>query len=375
MQEEYFMKFVCNGMILSDAAFTVSKACAVKTITPVLECIKIKAENDVLTLTAYDGEISIEKKVKAEVLEEGEVCVNGKFFADFIGKISLDEVVVASDDKGVLIRYGESESYMQTLPASDFPVISVNENTMGNYFEINEADLKKLISSVVFCCATDESRPILKGCLLECKQGTLYATALDGFRMACSYQNALSQADMKIVCPARTLVEISRMLEGEENLKVYADKNRLFVSVNDTVITSRLYVGEFVRKENIFPPAFTTQVLVKKSALMQSIERAAVLTRGDKNNLVLFDIKNGKMNITANSDIGKVEETVVAEIEGKELKIAMNGKYLLDAVKALEEEEILLSFNTPISPFTVENKQDKRSQYLVLPVRTSASAQ
>ena len=95
------MKFICEGTILSDASFTVSKACATRTTTPILECIKIKAQNDGLTLTAYDGEISIEKKIKAEVMEEGEVCVNGKFFSDFVGKISLDEVVVISDEKGI----------------------------------------------------------------------------------------------------------------------------------------------------------------------------------------------------------------------------------------------------------------------------------
>lgn len=369
------MKFVCNGMILSDAAFTVSKACAVKTITPVLECIKIEAKNDVLTLTAYDGEISIQKKMKAEVLEEGELCVNGKFFADFIGKISLDEVVVVSDEKGVLIRYGESETYMQTLSASDFPVFNTSVENEDIYFEAKESDLKELISQVVFCAATDESRPILKGCLLEAKADKLTATALDGFRMACSYCEAKSSGgEIKIVCPARTLSEISRMLEGDELLKIYADKNRLSVAVKDTVITSRLCVGEFVRKENLYPVDFTTKVTAKKSELMQSIERAAVLTRGDKKNLVIFDIKNGKISITANSDMGKVEETIGAELEGKELRIAMNGKYLLDAVKALDEEDVQLSFNTPISPFTVENKEDKRCQYLVLPLKMSASA-
>ena len=367
------MKFVCNGTVLSDAAYTVSKACAVKTITPVLECIKLQAKNDVLTLTAYDGEISIEKKISAEVMDEGEICVNGKFFADFVGKISLEEIVVDSDEKGLLIKYGESESYMQTLPASDFPVISGSANT-DKYFEVKQNDLKELVSKVAFCCATDESRPILKGCLLEAKSETLNATALDGFRMACSYCEATPfGGDMKIVCPARTLTEISRMLDGDAALKIYADKNRLSVEVDDTVVTSRLYTGEFVRKENIFPVDFATVVNVKKSELIQSIERAAVLTRGDKNNLVLFDIKNGKISVTANSDIGKVEETVYAELVGKELKIAMNGKFLLDAVKALDEEEIVLSFNSNVSPFTVENKENKRCQYLVLPVRTSAS--
>jgi len=199
----------------------------------------------------------------------------------------------------------------------------------------------------------------------------LYATALDGFRMACSKQEIVGGTDMKIVCPARTLTEISRMMEGgEEILKIYADKNKLSVAVKDTVITSRLYIGEFVRKENIYPINFASQVIVKKSELMQSIERAGVLTRGDKNNLVVFDIKSDKIVINANSDMGKIEETVNTELDGKELKIAMNGKYLLDAVKALTEENIVLSFNMPNSPFTIENEEDKCFQYLVMPMRT-----
>lgn len=369
------MKFVCNGMTVSDAAFTVSKACASKTVTPVLECIKLNAKNDVLTLTAYDGEISIEKKIPAEVLEEGEVCVNGKFFSDFMGKISHEEVVISSDEKGMVIEYGESESFMQTLSAEDFPIFNGATISEDNYIEIKQASLKEIISKVVFCAATDESRPILKGVLLETKGDLLTATALDGFRMACSYCETTGEgAQIKIVCPARTLTEISRMLDGDEVLKIYADKNRLSVSVQNTVITSRLYVGEFVRKENIYPVEFTTKVIVKRSELLQSVERASVLIRGDKNNLVVFDIKNGKIVINANSDMGKVDETVSAQLNGKELKIAMNGKYIADALKALEEENAQLSFNSSVSPFTVENEEDKRHQYLVLPVRTSASA-
>ena len=370
------MKFVCNGMTLSDAALIVSKACAVKTITPVLECIKLQAKNDGLTLKAYDGEISIEKKIKAEILEEGELCVNGKTFADFVGKIAGFEVVIASDEKGISIKYADSESYMQALSAADFPIFGENAQDGNEYFEIKESDLKTLISKVVFCCATDESRPILKGCLMETKNGQLTATALDGFRMACSYCDVEGgNGDIKIVCPARTLTEISRMLGNDNVLKIYASKNLLSVAVEDTVITSRLYSGEFVRKENIYPVDFTTKVQTKRAELIESVERASVLIRGDKNNLIILDIKHDKIVINANSEMGKVEELVsVVDMEGKELKIAMNGKYILDALKALEEEDVVLSFNTSVSPFTVENVSDKCCQYLVLPVRTSQPA-
>ena len=366
------MKFICEGTVLSEAAFTVSKACAAKTVTPILECIKLKAENDGVTLMAYDGEISIEKKIKAEVLEEGELCVNGKTFSDFIGKISMLEVSIATSEKGIVIRYAECESYMQALPADDFPRF-FNRSTEGKeYFEVNENEFKTLISQIVFCCATDESRPILKGALLTAKNGILEGSALDGFRMANSYCDIVgNSADMKIVCPARTLTEISRMLGEGENLKVYADKNSLSVAVRDTVIGSRLYAGEFVKKENVYPIDFVSKVSVKRSELIDSIERASVLIRGEKNSFIQFDIKMNKIIITANSEMGKVEETVGADLDGKELKIAMNGKFVLDAIKALTDEIIVLSFNTSVSPFTLTNASESRCQYLVLPVRTA----
>ena len=366
------MKFICDGLVLSDAAVTVSKACSTKTTTPVLECIKIGAQNDVVTLLAYDGEISIEKKIKADVLEEGEICVNGRFFSDFIGKVSGMNVVISTGDKGLEIRYEDSESFMQALPASEFP--SIKGEAGEEYFEVKETALKALISKTVFCCATDESRPILKGCLLETEGGKLHATALDGYRMAVSQCEAAGgNGNVKIVCPARTLTEISRMLEGgDETLKIYVAKNMLFVSVDDTVLTSRLYTGEFVNKSNIFPPAFSTQFCVSRAELIESVERASVLIRGDKNNLIIFEVKGGNILITANSEIGNVSECVKGEMSGKELKIAMNGKFMLDALKALDEDTVKLSFNTPIAPFTLENKDSRESSYLILPVRTTA---
>lgn len=114
------MKFTCDGLVLSDAAVTVSKACSAKTTMPVLECIKISAKNDVLTLLAYDGEISIEKKIKADVLEEGEICVNGRFFSDFIGKVAGMNVVIGTGDKGLEIRYEDSESFHAGSPRGGF---------------------------------------------------------------------------------------------------------------------------------------------------------------------------------------------------------------------------------------------------------------
>ncbi len=365
------MKFICEGVLLSDAAITVSKACASKTTTPILECIKMTAQNDGVTLVAYDGELSIQKKIQADVLEEGEICVNGRFFSDFIVKVSEMTVSVSTGEKGLEISYGDSRSFMQVLPAAEFPALKNEEG--DDYFEIKESDFKTLIAKTVFCCATDESRPILKGCLLEAGDGKLRATALDGYRMAKAECPANGSGSLKIVCPARTLTEISRMLEGgEELLRVGVAKNMLSLTVKDTVLNSRLYTGEFVKSDKIFPAEFKTTVTLSRAELTESVERAIVLIRGDKNNLVLFDIGGGSVKITANSEIGNVSETVKAKISGDELRIAMNGKFLLDALKALDEEEIVISFNSPVSPFTLENAEKKDNACLILPVRTTA---
>lgn len=365
------MKFVCDSLDLSDAAVTVVKACATRTLTPVLECIKIQVKNDKVTLSAYDGELSIEKSFNADVLQEGETCVNGRLFTDFIGKISHTQITVATEEKGVEIRYDDSRSFIQALPAEEFPLLDCGD-TAGK-FEVEEGKFKNLVARSVFCCATDDSRPILKGCLLETEGNVLRASALDGYRMATTECEILSGDDKKrIVCPARTLGEIARMLGGDKILTVEFSANHLKVQVEETTLISRLYTGEFVRRENIFPPAFTTEITLKRNELIESVERASVLIRGEKNNLVIMDVKGGAVYVTANSEIGNVAEKVNAALEGKEIRIAMNGKYLLEALKALDEDEVVLYMNTPIAPFVLKNKENKYGAYLILPVRTTS---
>ncbi len=362
------MKFVCNGLVLSEAVMKVSKACAVRTTVPVMECILLGAEGDSITLLATDGELSIRKSVKAEVFEEGSVCVPGKLFADFIGKLAGEEVSVSTGEKGVEIKYRDSVSYMQSLPAEDFPKIDLNPGEKN--FVMKQGALKKIIAETVFCCAQDDSRPVLKGCLMEFGD-KLETVALDGYRLALSEAEILSKSGVEsLICPARTLSEIARMLgEDDADITLYTQNNTLLVNADDTVLVSRLYQGEFIRKENVIPNRFTTEVTVDRNELISSAERAAVLIRGDKNNLVTLEIGGEAVKISSSSEFGNVAETVAASTSGMDLTISMNAKYLLDALRALEEEKVVISFNGPISPFILQNLQEKRSLYLILPVR------
>ena len=365
------MKIVCEGINLSEAVLKVVKACAGKTTIPVMECIKLSARNDSLTLTATDGEISVRKKISAEVYEEGDICVPGRYFSDFIKKLEGEQITLSVEDKMMEITYADSQTAMQVLSAEDFPKVDfdISENSVV----IATDELKRLITSTSFCCATDDSRPILKGCQIVIKGDDVCVTALDGFRLATSSGKVVSSTgDMEIICPARTLNEIEKMLpSGEGNTELKIQRGVILVCVDDTVLTSRLYNGDFIKKDNIIPRSFQTVVTVDRNLLKASIERAAILVRNDKNSLIIFDISSGKIEITSNSEIGNVQEPVKASAEGKDLKIAMNSKFIIDCINALSEEEAVLSFNSNVQPFICQNKDNKDSLYLILPVRTS----
>ena len=175
--------------------------------------------------------------------------------------------------------------------------MAVNESRV----ELLSKDLKELIAKTTFCCAQDDSRPVLKGCLVQTEEdGRISFTALDGYRMAVCRKNILSvSGSIRIICPGRTLNEIGRMLGAdEEPIALYVQKNLLMVSVDDTVLTGRLYEGEFVNVKNIVPREFTSEIVADKAALDESVERAAVMARTDKNSVVTFDIREDGMNIT-----------------------------------------------------------------------------
>lgn len=362
------MKFVCDGLSLSEAVNKVSKACAVRTTAPILECIRITATLEGISLFATDGELSIRKSVKADVAEEGAICVPGKLFADFCNKLSGEEIGFMTCEKGVELKYRDSVSYMQALPADDFPDIGFDVGE--DCFVMRQSELKRVIAETAFCCAQDDSRPILKGCLIELGD-RMDVTALDGYRLALSSAEIVSKSgENSIICPARTLGEIARMLGDEGEITVFTKGGMLLVEADGLTLLSRLYRGEFIKRDNVIPKAFTTKLTLSREELMASAERANILNRGDKNNLVTLEMtEEGGVKMLSTSEYGNVSEVLGASIEGQDLTISMNAKFLLDALKALDEEQVEISFNGPISPFILQNKVAKRSLYLILPVR------
>lgn len=363
------MKLICDGLDLSDAVLKVSKALPVKAANPVLEGIKITAKGDTLTVLATDMELTIEKKIKADVLMEGETVVVGKYFVDFAKKLEKEQVELCRLYDGQLqIKYSDSESELQVFNSENYPKIEKDEE--GQSFEISQLDFKGIVERCAFACSSDDSRPILKGCLFEIQDNKLTAVALDGFRMAVVKKEVNSTGDIKAVIPSRTLQEISRILDKDDNtLKIHIQKNTLFVEVENTALISRLIEGEFVKYNHILPTSFTNTVTVNRNALLSSIERASIVARNDRYNVIKFDVKEDIMTVSAKSEVGNVNENVNVNLTGKDITIAFNGKYLAEYLKIISEDFINLNLNTPIDPCIITAVGNDNYLYLVLPVR------
>ena len=366
------MKVICEGLDLSDAVLKVSKALSSRTTNPVLEGIKITAKGDTLTLLATDLDLTIEKKIKADVLMEGETVVVGKYFIDFIKKLENEQVELSRlYDEQLNIKYADSESVLQIFPVENYPLIDKKEE--GNKFSLSKKDFKEIVEKTCFACSLDDSRPILKGCLFESKGNMLNVVSLDGFRMAIVKKEVKSENDFSAIIPARALQEMSRLIEKEDgDVIVNLQKNKLFVEIDNTVLISRLIEGEFVKYNHILPNSFENIVTVNKNALLNSIERASVVAKNDRYNIIRFDIKENIMTVSSKSEVGSVTENVNINLNGKDMSIAFNGKYLTDYLRICNDEFINFKLNSSIDPCVISPVEKEDNVYLVLPVRINA---
>ena len=365
------MKLICEGLDLSDAVLKVIKATANRTTNPILEGIKIKAQEDSLTLSATDLEISIQKTIPADVKIEGEVVVPGKFFADFVKKLSSEQIELSLNSNNLLrIKYTDSEGFLQCMNADEFP--EIRDLVDSEKVVIKNKDLRELINRSIFSVATDDARPILKGCLFEISNDKITAVALDGYRLALAKKPIKSTtAEFSCIIPARTLGEIAKLIEGddEDMLELLIQKNYMMININSTKVITRLLDGEFINYKQIIPQTSNTTITINKKQLEYGVERAGLLARMDKNNLVKFDIRNNLLTLTSASDIGNVTENITVSLEGKDLTIGFNIRYISECMRVIDDEFIKVNFTSPIAPCTITSSQDDEYLFLILPVR------
>ena len=364
------MKLVCEGLELSDALLKVSKGTSNRTTNPILEGIKLTADEDYLTLSATDLELSIEKTIRAEVKIEGQTVVPGKLFAEYVKKLSNEQIELNLSDKNLLtIKYTDSVGKIQCLNPNEFP--QIKQPDFNDYFEIKQKDFKALISKSIFAVAVEDSRPILKGCKLEIKGDTIKSVALDGYRLALVKKNIVSAtSDFSVIVPARSLGEISKLLEdSDETIKVYIQKNHLMIDLNSTKITTRLLDGDYLNYNQIIPQNFNTSLILNKEQLEDAIERASLLSRIDKNNMIKFDITDKVMVLSSKSDLGDIKENITISLTGNDLTIAFNARYFSEALRVVGDEFLKLNFVSQVGPCIITSNDSDEFLFLILPVR------
>lgn len=366
------MKIIVNSLDLNDAISKVSKALPVRDVAPVLEHIKLTAENDKLTLFATDKDLAIEKTVDANVIVGGELLVPGRVFGDYVRNIAdnaNDISLETAEDGRLVISTSGSECNITTLDAEDYP--ETEQVSDENYFAIQEINLKEIINNVIFSVATDDSRPMLKGVYFEANEYTLTAVATDGYRFAMSKKALEDKAStINATVPARSLAELAKLLGDSENvLKVYVEKNFLLVTLPNVKLLTRLLVsGQYIRYDNIIPREFVSTMLVNKACLEKSLNTASVMSRGDKNNLVVLDIEEYNMNISSTNQYGTVREDITISLSGKDVRCAYNAKYISDCLKVMTAETIKMEFAQHSGCVITVNNSDE-VLYFILPVK------
>ncbi len=359
----------CQGLELSDALLRVSKAISNKITNPILEGIKIIAEDGTLTMSATDTELSIEKKIKAEVKAEGETVVPGRFITEFVKKLTNSIIELEVNDKNQLfIRYEDSESMIQCYNPVEYPGfkrIQTNE-----YFGISQKDFKICVNKSIFSVALDDSRPILKGVLFDINNNELNVVALDGYRLARVKKHINSNIVKSIVVPARSLSELSKLIDDSDDIiNIYIDKYTIMVDLGDTKVTSRLLEGDYINYKQIIPVNYETFVIINKEQFEQSLERATLLSRTSNNNFVKFDIKENNLCITSNSELGNIKENIPVNVSGKDLVISFNPRYFLESLRVNTNEFVKICFNKASTPCVIVPTEEDEFLYLILPVR------
>lgn len=367
------MKFTCSQGALARALNTVSKAVSIRTTIPILKGILLTVKGNELTVTASDLDLSIETKMEVQGGEDGSTVVSSKLFSEIIRKLPNAILQIEEAEGKMEICCLGSHFTIVSLPADEFPAIGM-VNQLSK-ISVKKDILKDLIKKTTFAASIDEKKGILVGCLLKFTQDKLEMAALDGFRLAVANSELASEEEKSVVIPARILAEIQKILmesSEEEEVSLILDSKKAEIITKDTRVVARLLEGEFIKYNDIIPKTYKTRCIVGREELLSGIERASLLSKEGKNNLIKMEVASGRIEITSRSEEGNSKETVACECEGDELVIGFNSKYVSDVLKSVGDEEVVLEMSTPVSPCLIKPLEGDSYTYLVLPVRISA---
>lgn len=370
------MKVICSKRDLVNCIQTVQKAVPSRSTMEIITGILVKTlNNNTLQLTGTDLKLGIESKISCEVLEEGSIVIPSTIFGELVRKLPDEKITITvSSDNTALVECGKSRYNISGMSAEDFPTLP--DITEDKLISMSHSQFKTMIRQTNYAVSEDETRGVLTGQLLEIKEDKVRLVALDGFRISLAdgeFDNSEENENkMEIIIPGKTLNEFSKVLSynDDELFSISLTENQILFDLGDTKVVSRIIDGEYLNYEKVIPNEFNTIVTCDRSTIVNSIDRAYLLAKEEKGNyLIKIRIEGNNIIITSDSDIGNVYEQIVVEKEGEDLEIAFNSRYILDALKSIESEKIVLKLISNLSPCIITPLDSERQLNMVLPVR------
>ncbi|MCQ2793719.1 MAG: DNA polymerase III subunit beta [Bacilli bacterium] len=363
------MKIKCPKSSLLNGVSIVSKAVPNKTTMSILECILINANDGQIKLTANDMELGIETVIEGEIIESGIIALDAKILFEIIRKLPDSEVTISSDDSfktsitcekanfNIIGKSGEDFSFLPTIEKND-------------YIMISQYSLKEVIRQTIFSIDETDSNKMMGGELFEINNDTLRVVSLDGHRI--SIRNIYlknSYPSNKVIVPGKTLSEISKILSGdaEKDVYIYFTNNHILFEFDDTIVVSRLIEGEYFNINQMITTDYETKVTINKKEFYDCIDRATLLIKEGNKKPVIITIGDENMELKINSTVGSMDEQISIQKEGKDIMIGFNPKFLIDALKVIEDEEIDIYMVNPKAPCFIRDEENNYV-YLILPV-------
>ena len=369
------MKLICSKSNLLHGVNIVSKAVPTRTTMAILECILIDASANEIKLTANDMELGIETKIEGEIAERGVIALDAKIFSEIVRKLPDSDVTIETDASfKTTITCEKAKFNIVGKSGDDFsyiPYIERNEPIVMSQFT-----LKEVIRQTIFSIADNDNNKLMTGELFEIEENDLKVVSLDGHRISIrNIELKNNYSHKKVVVPGKTLQEVSKILPGsaEDEVSIFLTDNHIVFEFENTTVVSRLIEGEYFKIEQMLSSDYETKVKINKRELLDCIDRATLLVKEGDKKPIIMNITDGTMELKINSFIGSMNEDIDIAKEGKDILIAFNPKFFIDALRVIDEEEVTLYMVNPKAPCFIKDDEGTFI-YLILPVNFNAAA-
>ncbi len=367
------MKLICPKNNLLKSVNIVLKAIPGKTTMPILECILIDASTNCIKFTANDMELGIETIVDGTVLEKGIVAIDAKIFSDIIRKLPDNDVTIETDaNLTTTITCEKAKFSISGQSGEEFSYLPFVER--DHHITVSQFTLKEVIRQTIFSIAANETNKMMTGELFEVKGNILRVVSLDGHRISIRKIELKEEyTDMKVVVPGKTLIEISKILSGEteDEVNIFFTKNHIVFEFDDTVVVSRLLEGEYFRIDQMLSSDYETKIQVNKKELLDCIDRATLLVKESDKKPIILSITDDNIELKIQSQIGSMDEDIDIEKDGKDIMIGFNPRFLIDALRVIDDETVDIYLMNPKAPCFIRDEQQSYI-YLILPVNFMA---